>query len=98
MLRRRQGIVSIAALKDIMRATADERKRRQDIDNENNEPENVQDEEMRSPRDETGIETESSAGQGSDSLMEGHSPRGIQGSSLSSREKSKLINTFPTQD
>ena len=50
---------------------------------------------MRSPQDETGIETESSASQGSDSLMEGHSPRGIQGSSLSSREGLKLIDTFP---
>jgi Retrotransposon gag protein/Zinc knuckle len=66
-----------------------------DIDiNDNSDELSDAQNEMRSPGDTTGIEI-NSASRGSDSPMEGHRPRGIQGSSSSSQEKLTLIDTFP---
>ena len=57
----------------------------------------IRKDDMHSQQNETGIEiSECIENQGGDSLMKGHSPKGIQGSSLSFREELKADNTFPT--
>ena len=73
----------------------DHQKNENDIDiNDNSDELSDAQNEMRSPGDTTGIEI-ASASRGSNSPIKKHSPLGIQGSSLSSREGLKLIDTFP---